>query len=61
MVQGSKQQKAVAPTIRGQMALLILGPSHLPASVQRSKLNLLQHSVTHFFNSKIKGDLLFKL
>ena len=64
MVQGSKQVwggRWLLTFVYGQMALFILGPSHLPASAQRSKLNLLQHSVTCFFNAEIKGELLSKL
>lgn len=47
--------------ICGQMALFILGLSHIPGSVQTSKLNLLHHSTTYFFNAGIKGKLLSKL
>lgn len=63
MVQGSKQVGGGRwlSFVCGQMALLIVGPSHLPASAQRSKLDLLQHSATRFFNAKIKGELLSKL
>ena len=63
MVQGSKQVwggRWLLPFAYGQMALFILSPSHLPASAQRSKLNL-QHSVTCFFFTEIKGKLWSKL